>query len=160
MATKITKFTFLLNGISALLGWNAVLSSFDYYNSKFPDRDVYMWFPIPLFLMYVVVGICWREIHKRISYKYLVMIGLIITNVCMVALPLVAYYMKDSTPGFAICLVICGVIGLAGNMMQLSCFAILNFMTLDVLNLFNQGQAVSGLTMILIRILILGIKGA
>lgn len=60
MASNINKITFLLNGISSLLGWNAILSSFDYYASRYPTSDVYLWFPIPLFLMYVTIGLLWK----------------------------------------------------------------------------------------------------
>ena len=31
MASPINKFTFFVNGISSLLGWNAVLATFDFY---------------------------------------------------------------------------------------------------------------------------------
>lgn len=33
--TKLVKFTFFINGVSALLGWNAVLTSLDYFNSVY-----------------------------------------------------------------------------------------------------------------------------
>lgn len=159
MSTRINKFTFLINGISSLLGWNAVLATFDFYAAQYPEGNVYLWFPIPLFLMYVVVGLLWKEIHKRISYKLLIFIGLFVINIIMVLLPLVAYYMGNSQAGYAICLILCGMIGIFNNIAQLSFFALINFMSLDIVNIFNQGTAVSGVTMVVLRMIILAIKG-
>lgn len=160
MSTPILKVTFLINGVSSLLGWNAILASFDYYNSKFPTSNVYLWFPIPLFLMYVTVGLTLHLMHKAFSYKTLVMSGLVITNLVQVILPLTAYYLHDSSVGFIICLLLCGATGFASNITQLSCYALINFMTFDIVSLFNQGMAVSGLVMIFIRMMILGVRGA
>ena len=159
MATKINKFTFLLNGISSLLGWNAILSSFDFYAGRYPDNNVYLWFPIPLFLMYVATGLSWKEIHTRIPYKYLTVFGLTGVNAVMIALPLVAYYV-EGTAGYAICLLLCGCLGIFSNCAQLSFLALINFMTPDIVSIFNSGQAVCGLAIILTRMAILGIKGA
>ena len=159
MASTINKFTFLFNGISSLLGWNAVLATFDFYAAQYPDDNVYLWFPIPLFLMYVVTGLFWKEICKRVSYKYLILVGLIVINIIMVLLPLIAYYKGNSQLGYILCLMLCGLIGIFNNIAQLSFFALINFMSLDIVNIFNQGTAVSGLTMILLRIIILAIKG-
>lgn len=159
MTSTINKITFLVNGISSLLGWNAVLATFDFYNAQYPDGNVYLWFPIPLFLMYVVIGLLWKEIHQRIPYKYLILIGLLVINFVMVFLPLIAYYKGHSSAGYIICLFLCAAIGIFNNVAQLSFFALINFMSLDIVNIFNQGTALSGLTMVVLRIIILSIKG-
>ena len=159
MASLQNKFIFLINGLVSLLGWNAVLATFDYYSSRYPSQDVYVWFPIPLFLMYVVSGLFWKEIYQRISYKNLIMIGLIALNLIMVLLPMVAYIMKDNNLGYGLCLLLCGMIGFFSNIAQLSCLAVINFMSVDIVSIFNQGIAVSGVSMVSLRIIILAIKG-
>ena len=159
MSSKINRLTFLINGVSSLLGWNAILSCFDYYQGKFPSQNVYLWFPIPLFLMYVVVGVTLHLMHRIFSYKLLILAGLIINNIVQILLPITAYYLKESSIGFSLCLALCGLAGFASNITQLSFFAIINYLSLDIVTIFNQGMAASGLVTILIRILILLIGG-
>lgn len=85
--------------------------------------------------------------------------GLVAVNIIMVALPLVANYV-EGTSGFVICLILCGCLGIASNNSQLSFLALINYMSPDIVNIYNSGQAVCGLTMILTRMAILGIKGS
>ena len=110
--------------------------------------------------MYTISAIVWKEIYTRISYKRIILIGLIAINIVMVLLPLTAYYLGGTTLGYSLCLLLCAAIGFFNNSAQLSFLALINFMSLDIVNIFNQGIAVSGVIMVSLRMVILGIKGA
>lgn len=48
---------FFLNGITALLGWNSVLGSLDYFSNAYPGYNVYLYYPIPVFIAYAITGV-------------------------------------------------------------------------------------------------------
>ena len=121
---------FLLNGITSLLGWNAVLTSLDYFAYVYP-YNVYQYFPIPLFIGYAVSGAAYNMLSLKMSYKYLVCGGIVITNVSLVLLFLLTLiFTGDSlSTGFWLSLVLCFILGIGGNCTQLTFFAMINFLS-------------------------------
>lgn len=49
--------TFLLLGISSLIGWNGVLTALDFYSSKFPDHNINFILSIPFTLASNLMGL-------------------------------------------------------------------------------------------------------
>lgn len=121
---------FLLNGITSLLGWNAVLSSLDYFAYVYP-YNVYQYFPIPLFIGYAITGASYNMLSLKISYKYLVCGGIVITNVSLILLfVLTLVFTGDSVNiGFWLSLIICLILGIGGNCTQLTFFAMINYLS-------------------------------
>lgn len=91
---RITTITFFLNGISSLLGWNVILTAFDYFGAAFPNYAVATYFPIPLFVAYVIIALLFNNLQKNISYKKLIVSGITITNVALVLMLIVSVLMK------------------------------------------------------------------
>jgi hypothetical protein len=78
------KTTFLLNGISSLLSWNAVLAAFDYFGGVYPKFSVSNYFPIPLFVAYLIVGVLFHRLQYRFSYRTMIIMGLLLTNLSII----------------------------------------------------------------------------
>lgn len=120
---------FLINGITALLGWNAVLSSFDYYTYVYEPYNVVLWFPIPLFAAYMMVGVLYNWMSRVKSYKFLVTAGIIVTNLSLILLFLTSLIFKDNIDvGFGLSLFLSFVLGFSANSAQLSFFAMINYL--------------------------------
>ena len=75
-----TQYLFLINGISSLLGYNALLTSLDYFDFVYDGYDVHSLFLPPVFLGYVVVVLSLRWISKKYTYKALVTFGIVSCN--------------------------------------------------------------------------------
>lgn len=81
-----TNYLFLLNGISSLLGWNAVLSALDYFAYVYEDYSVYTLFTPPLFVGYFLICLLYQKLSLRFSYTKLITFGITLTNVTLVLL--------------------------------------------------------------------------
>lgn len=156
---KFTKATFYMNGVSSLLGWNVILSAFDFFQNAFPGRDVTTYFPIPLFIAYVMVGLMYNRFQKMFSYKKMIIFGLVLTNISIIATLIVSLALKDTTAGYVICMILMWVLGAAGNITQLSFFAIINYLSAKIVSIFTVGTALSMLLTTIVRIIILAILG-
>lgn len=51
---------FFVNGITILVGWNAVLTSLDYFATVYPSYNVYLYFPIPIFAAYGLTAVTYH----------------------------------------------------------------------------------------------------
>lgn len=51
---------FFMNGITILVGWNAVLTSLDYFSTVYTTHNVYLFFPIPIFAAYGFTAITYH----------------------------------------------------------------------------------------------------
>jgi len=45
--TFFPKFYFFMTGIAALIGWNSILTAFDFFEIKYPDYRVDFLMPLP-----------------------------------------------------------------------------------------------------------------
>jgi hypothetical protein len=62
--------------------------------------------------------------------------------------------------GFVFTLALCFIIGLGGNMSQLSFFAMINYLGEDTVSTYTIGSAVSGLSLTVIRMLNVSFMGS
>lgn len=78
-----TKYLFLINGIASLLGYNALLTSLDYFSLVYDGYDVYSLFLPPVFLGYVVLVLSFRWLSNKYTYKALVTFGIVLCNLAL-----------------------------------------------------------------------------
>jgi hypothetical protein len=154
------KTTFLLNGISSLLSWNAVLAAFDYFGGVYPKFSVSNYFPIPLFVAYLIVGVLFHRLQYRFSYRTMIIMGLLLTNLSIILMLGVSILWPESVIGFVLCMAMCFVGGLGGNLAQLSFYAIINYLSSEVVAVFTVGSAVSMLIISSIRMVVLFTMGS
>jgi hypothetical protein len=158
--TPKTILIFLVNGINSLLGWNAVLAALDYFAQAFKDYNIYSFLPIPVFIGYIVIGATFHLLSNKFKYATLITVGNIGINIALLAILIVSITMKGSLTGFVLLLLSSFLIGVSANLSQLSFFAMINYLSQEVVSKFTVGTAVSGLFITVIRIIILAIFGA
>lgn len=152
--TGTTILIFLVNGINSLLGWNAVLAAFDYFQNSFKDYNIYTYLSIPLFIGYIIVGASYHIISKKFKYVTLIIVGNIGINVSMGAILIVSIALEQTLGGFILLLFCAFLIGIFSNVSQLTFFAMINYLSQEVVSKFTVGTALSGLFITLVRIII------
>lgn len=122
---------FLINGIASLLGYNALLTSLDYFNYVYKDYDVYSWFLPPAFLAYVFTALTYKFISDKYSYKTIITVGFITCNIALVLLLLLTLIInKDQKAfGFYMSLICCFLLGAGSNLYQLTFFGMINYLS-------------------------------
>lgn len=158
--TTKTIIIFFINGINSLLGWNAVLAALDYFHDAFPAYNIYSFLPIPVFIGYIVVGSTFHILSNKLKYVTLITIGNIGINIALLAILIVSIVLKETAAGFVLLLLCAFMIGICSNLSQLSFFAMINYLSQDVVSKFTVGTAVSGLFITFIRIVMLAIFGS
>ena len=161
LSLQRTENIFFLNGITALLGWNAALGALDYFSYVYKGYDVYLYFPVPVFIAYAVTGILFQKMTTKFSYETLVKAGIVGLNICLVLMLLISIIFKNSVGvGFFLTLVTGFFLGFSNNLAQLSFFAMINYFGMLIVSRFTIGTAASGLMVIVLRAIITGIFGA
>lgn len=138
-----------------------VLNSLDYFHSVYTKYDVYSYFLLPLLLGYLLIAVVFRQITRRIVLPRLINLGIIVSCVSLFALLLTSLMFRNHPGlGFYLSVLICLVIGVSGNAVQLSYFSMINFVSERVISRFTIGTAVSGLGLNIIRMITVAIAGA
>ena len=88
------------------------------------------------------------------------MAGNIITMGALLMLLLVSLTMEQTLTGFALLLCISYVIGIGANLTQLTFYAMINYLSQDVVSKFTIGTAVSGLFIAITRAILTAIFGS
>jgi len=88
------------------------------------------------------------------------MAGNIITNIALLMLLIVSLVLKQTLTGFILLLVISFIIGVGANLTQLSFYAMINYLSQDVVSKFTIGTAVSGLFIAVVRAVLTAIFGS
>ncbi len=88
------------------------------------------------------------------------MAGNIITMVALLLLLLVSLSIEQTLTGFVLLLCISYVIGVGANLTQLTFFAMINYLSQDVVSKFTIGTAVSGLFIAIVRAVLTAIFGS
>ena len=151
---------FFINGVSSLLGWNAVLAALDYFGDSYMEYNVYSFLPLPLFIGYIAIGLSFHEISNRYRYSIIIVVGNTIVSISLLGLLITSMFLDQTLLGFVISLLFSFMIGLGGNLGQLCFFAMINYLSRDVVSKFTVGTAVSGLFMGVTRAILTIIFGA
>lgn len=150
---------FFINGVNALIGWNAVLAALDYFADSFADYNVYSFLPVPLFAGYMLVGSLYHSISNKFQYKNIIIVGNTIIFFSLIAILLVSIIFDQTSAGYILLMVSAFFLGIGGNLSQLSFFAMINYLSQDVVSKFTVGTAVSGVFMTAVRTIITVIFG-
>ncbi|EAR97760.1 equilibrative nucleoside transporter family protein (macronuclear) [Tetrahymena thermophila SB210] len=159
--TLLSKTTAALLGVSSLIGWSAILNSFDYFGNKYPKEtyhDVTFLFPIPLKFASFIWGLAMDYLSKRYSIKIRIGLCLGIQSLFMIAMPLVALLLQNWA-GFSICMILCFLIGTTTCISQNSSIAMLSQFDKKSQGIYWIFTAWSGLSMNVGRAIVLGIFG-
>lgn len=150
---------FFLNGIVSLLGWNVVLTSLDYFNFIYEEYNVYLYFPIPCFLAYVITGATFHYVSTKFLFKQLIPWGIMGTSASLLLMFIVSLLTKNSGSGFYICLVLAFCVGFFSNIAQLSFMGMMNFFGDSTVSRYTIGTAAGGLSINILRVILVAIMG-
>lgn len=150
----------MINGIAALLGYNALLTALDYFNYVYTGYGVYSLFLPPVFLGYVLMAISFKFISEKYSYKTLIVFGILLCNAALIIL-LLSSLITDGAKGFgfAISLFACFLLGVGANSFQLTIFAMINYLSESAVSKNTIGTALSGLGITSLRMIIVLFAG-
>lgn len=154
--TKILISEVTLQGIGMLIGWNAMLSSLDWYNSKFPNNNPGFWLPFLNFLptlifqpLSILYGHLWT-FNVRIITSY------VIVGVILVCTPIIVELTSESL-GFIIICVTTVVNGAVNAVSQSGLAGLMGPMPGQYMNALMLGNGLSGLCVSALRLLCLAI---
>lgn len=143
---------FFLNGISASLDWNSLLSSLDYFSNVYIGYNVYLYFPIPEFIGYLLSSSIFNQLTNKLGYENLIKMGIVGTNISLLILLAISVFFKeDISSGFYLSLLGTFLLGFSNNMCQLSFYGLINYFGSKTVSRFTIGNSVSGLILISIR---------
>ena len=149
-----------MNGIAALLGWNSTLGVLDYFAYIYKGYNVYLFFPIPVFVAYAISGLLFKIISTKFQSKSLIIAGTIGINFFLLYLLFISLVCKTNISlGFSLSLIGAFFLGLTNNLCQLSFFGMMNYFGMETVSKFTIGTAVSGIMVVLLRAIITGIFG-
>lgn len=157
---RTTELIFFFNGVESLLGWNAVITAFDFFGNSFTEYNVYSLLPVPVVAAELLISLCFHKTSNRFKYITHIICGNIIINICLVLLLLVSLLLKQTLIGFVLLLLISFFIGIGTNLTQLTFFAMINYLSQDVVSKFNIGVASSGLFIVIVRAIVTAIFGS
>lgn len=106
------------------------------------------------------MGILYHDISNRFKYVSLIIVGNIIVNIAMVAILVFTIVFKQQLIGFILMLVSSFVIGIGANTSQLTFFAMINYLSQNIVSKYTVGTAASGLLITIIRAIITAIFGS
>lgn len=149
-----------MHGITAVMGWFVVLNSLDYFHSIYNRFDVYAYFLLAVLFGYLITAAAYRKLTSLFSIQRIVNIGLLTCTGSLIALLSASVlFHKAQGFGFALSIIICMILGISSNAVQLSYFAMINFTPTKVISRFTIGTALSGLLLTILRMLITAVAG-
>jgi len=154
--TTLAKLNFFLLGLATLIGWNAVLSSIDFFSSKFTDYNISFIMLIPSFLATFIFSLFASYFSKIFSLNTRIFGCIIMMSICLFILPFEAYFLPNKT-GFFIFVALNFVISAFIAIMQATCVGLACIFPYEAMSLFNTGIGFSGILMSVLRIIYLWI---
>jgi equilibrative nucleoside transporter 1/2/3 len=160
MLTKETGNTFglcyfTLQGIGALVGWNAVLTSLDYFDSKFPGYQVNFLFPIAIFVANMLLSPNMMYFSQKFSLNIRIAGALGLLCLVMSLLPVEAYIFSDSAIGLDLILGLLFILGIANTSQQVSASGFASIFPYIYINKYVMGTGLAGMIISGLRIVIL-----
>jgi equilibrative nucleoside transporter 1/2/3 len=158
---KITAFhrlTFMMLGISSLIGWNAVLNSFSFFSQKYAPYNVVFLFPIPLQVANFLWGPIIPYLADRVTLWNRIFWGLVMLSVMLIVLPLLAIIAPNGI-GFGLSLLCTFLIGSFNSIAQNSMIGMVSKLGGEPISIYFIATGVSGLSMNLFQMMAFGIFG-
>ncbi len=114
----------------------------------------------PVFGGYVLVVLSYKWLSEKYSYRQLVTTGIILCNIALASFLVLSLTCKDAKGfGFSMSMVGCFLLGVGANLYQLTFFAEINYLSQSVVSKFTIGTALSGLSITVLRMIIVAIAG-
>ena len=164
MNDKSISHVFFINGIIAILGYNSVLSSLDYFNQVYQSFNVFLYFILPCFICATIVSLSFQKFLDWFCMKKMIIVCLMITSGALILLLIISLLVSETdvlseSSGFYLSIFFLLFIGVFCTTLQLCFFSLINSFGEKIVSWFTIGTGVSGLVIILIRALTVGVFG-
>lgn len=151
---KVLHGEILLQGIGALISWNAILSSLDWYNNRFFDYQPAFWLPLLNFLP----GIIFQPLTIAYGHKFSFNMRIVVSYIIIACILIMTPIIVELAPGLSGFLIICLLtilMGSANAVGQTSIFGLAGTMPDKYTGAVMLGNGLSGLSIALIRLICL-----
>ena len=152
------KTTFFFLGVSALVGWNAILIGLDFFTRKFPDFNYSFYVSIPMFIATNIVNMFMHYVSRFLNLKSRIIIGLVGQIIMLILIPIQAQCQQNSA-GFYVSLLLIFLEGCAISIMQSSSTAFASLCPPECISIFFTGTGIGGVMIALFRAIMLGTIG-
>ncbi len=136
------------------------MAALDYFQAQFKDYNVYSYIPIPLFFGYIIIGLTFHSISNQFKYVNLIIFGNIVVDLALAGFLIVSILVSQSLLGFILILVCSFLIGIGANINEITAYAMINYLSAEVVSNYTVGTALSGLFITAVRAVILAIGGS
>lgn len=153
------RFCWFLTGICSLAAFNSLINTFDYYQYLFPDYQVETSLTFPITFAAIFGALSTHYVSQKFTLRFIIIFCLFFEVICMVSLPIIAYFLQNTAIGFAIIVVILLAVGFINEIFatRTSGYAC-HFHKYSPVAL-SAGLSISGVVYTLLRIVILSIYG-
>jgi len=146
---------FVCQGMSSLLSWSAVLSTLDYYNTQFPDGNVYFIFPAAFSTITIIINFMMIWICKKMSINKRVTGCLVLQVTFLTILPIISNLMPQSQLGYWLVLVMLTLIGAVNQVSNSSVVGLAGYFPPKYMGRLTTGSGLGAVIPNLLRMITL-----
>lgn len=150
---NIVYWSCLILGTGVLLSYNMLITCADYLAAEFPDYPDIMFYIVPAStmtqIMFLVLMIFFGD---KYSFTFRIVISFISSSIVIGLVPLFVAELSE-LQSFWIILAVSSFVGITSAVLQSSVIGFCNFLPSSYIQLSMAGQAVSGITACIIRII-------
>ncbi|KAL4483825.1 hypothetical protein ABPG72_006200 [Tetrahymena utriculariae] len=143
----IKKLSYAFLGVSGVLGWNAVLTSLQYFDDQLENYDISFLLPIPQLFANFFFGAILPQLRKHIHANFCVIRSMIGMIICLATLPIITYFMSQSLTGFVFVLILSFFLGMFNAVLQGAVVSITNVVHNSLSAVYWTYNGFSGLLM-------------
>ena len=149
---NIVYWSCLILGTGVLLSYNMLITCADYLAAEFPDYPDIMFYIVPASTMTQVLFLVLMIFYgDKYSFTFRIVTSFITSSLVIGSLPLFVSELSQ-LQSFWIVLAISSFVGITSAVLQSSIIGFCNFLPSSYIQLSMAGQAVSGITACIIRI--------
>ena len=152
----LNRISFILFGVGILLPWNAMLASMDFFEAQFPSYkpnfSILVAVSAPMFLVQAIAFFFLQKMSQHIKVTLMFALSTIITF-AIVIISLCVKSLGESNAYWAV-LTLCFLFGSCYAIMQAALYGLAG-PSMALMNNLNLGIGMSGLTVNVIRIIVL-----
>ena len=151
---EMQKRHFLLQGVGALISWNSILTSLDWFNYHFEEYNPGFWLPILYFIPSAMFQPLTVVYGNRFGFLNRIAPAYFTFFMILVLIPIIAETLSQSASFYIICLLIF-ILGAATSICQSSLVALSGMVSGQSVNSLLIGFGFSGLIISTIRLIFL-----
>lgn len=155
-SNKLLLGEIILQGVGALISWNAILTALDWYNNRFPDSQPGFWIPLLNFLPAAIFQPLTILYGHKFTFNIRIITPYIIIAAILVLTPIIVELTTEST-GFILICILTVVMGGVNAIGQTSVFGLAGVLPEKYTNGVMLGNGLSGLSITILRLICLGI---